>query len=56
MSESVVERRLKRREAARLTSLSRRVPIGSILGSAAATILGSAVLTILAQSPSTPMP
>ena len=45
------------REAARLTWLSRRLPLGSILlGSAAATILASAVLTILAQSPSNPMP
>jgi hypothetical protein len=47
----------ERREAARLTWLSRRVPMGSILlGSAAATILASAVFTILAQSPSNPMP
>jgi hypothetical protein len=36
----------ERREAARLTWLSHRVPVGSILlGSAAATILASAVLT-----------
>jgi hypothetical protein len=35
----------ERREAARLTWLSRRVPVGSILlGSAAATVLASAVL------------
>jgi hypothetical protein len=57
MSESEVERHLERREAARLTWLSHRVPVGSILfGSAAATILASAVFTILAQSPSNPMP
>jgi hypothetical protein len=57
MSESEVERHLERREAARLTWLSRRLPLGSILlGSAAATILASAVFTILAQSPSNPMP
>ena len=53
MSELEVERR----EAARLTWLSHRVPVGSILlGSAAATILASAVFTILAHSPSNPMP
>jgi hypothetical protein len=53
MSESEVERR----EAARLTWLSRRVPVGLILfSSATATILNSAVFTILAQSPSNPMP
>ena len=53
MSELEVERR----EAARLTWLSRRVPVGSILfGSAAAKILASAVFTILAQSPSNSMP
>ena len=57
MSESEMERHLDRCEAARLTWLSRRVPVGSILfGSAAATILASAVFTILAQSPSNPMP
>jgi hypothetical protein len=57
MPESEVERHLERREAARLTWLSRRVPVGSILlGSAAATILASAVFTILAQIPSNPMP
>ncbi len=57
MSESEMERHLERREAARLTWLSRRVPVGSIVfGSAAATILASAVFTILAQSPSNPMP
>jgi hypothetical protein len=57
MSEFEVERHLEHREAARLTWLSRRLPVGSILlGSAAATILASAVLTILAQSPSNPMP
>ena len=57
MSESEVESRLERREAARLTWLSRRVPVGSILcGSAAAAMLASAVFTILAQSPSNPMP
>ena len=57
MPESELERHLERREAARLTWLSRRLPVGSILlGSAAATILASAVFTILAQSPSNPMP
>jgi hypothetical protein len=57
MSESEVESCLERHEAVRLTWLSRRVPVVSILfGSAAATILASAVLTILAQSPSNPMP
>jgi hypothetical protein len=57
MPESELERHLERREAARLTWLSRRLPLGSILlGSAAATILASAVFTILAQSPSNPMP
>jgi hypothetical protein len=57
MPESEVERHLERREAARFTWLSRRVPVGSILlGSATATILASAVFTILAQSPSNPMP
>ena len=57
MSESEVDGRLERREAARLTWLSCRVPVGSILfGSAAATILASAVFTILAQSPSNPIP
>ena len=57
MSELEVESRLERREARRLTWLSRRVPVGSILlGSAAATMLASAVFTILAQSPSNPMP
>ena len=57
MSESEVDGRLERREAARLTWLSRRVPVGSILfGSAAATILASAVFTILAQSPSNVVP
>ena len=57
MSESEVESCLERREAVRLTWLSRRVPVGSILfGSAAATILASAVFTILAQSPSNPIP
>ena len=44
MSESEMERHLERREAARLTWLSRRVPVGSILFvSAAATMLASAV-------------
>ncbi len=57
MSEYEVQSCLEHREAVRLTWLSRRVPVGSILfGSAAATILASAVLTILAQSPSNPMP
>ncbi len=57
MPESEVESRLERCEASRLTFLSRRVPVGSILfGSAAATILASAVFTILAQSPSSPIP
>jgi hypothetical protein len=57
MSEPEGESCLERREAARLTWLSRRVPLGSILfGSAAATILASAVFTILAQGPSNPMP
>ncbi len=57
MSEFGVGSRLERREAARLTWLSRRVPVGSILlGSAAATILASAVFTILAQSPSNVIP
>jgi hypothetical protein len=57
MSESEMERHSERREAARLTWLSRRVPVGSILlGSAAATILASAVFTILAHSPSNPVP
>ncbi len=52
MSESEVNGRLERREAARLTWLSRRVPVGSILfASAAATILASAVFTILALEP-----
>jgi hypothetical protein len=57
MSESEFGSHLERREAARLTWLSRRVPVGSILfGSAAATILASAVFTILAQSPSNIIP
>ncbi len=57
MSESEVESRLERREAVRLTWLSRHVPVGSILfGSDAVTILASAVFTILAQSPSNAMP
>jgi hypothetical protein len=57
MPEFGVGSRLERREAARLTWLSRRVPVGSILlGSAAATILASAVFTILAQSPSNVIP
>jgi hypothetical protein len=57
MSESERESRFDCWEASRLTWLSHRVPVGSILlGSAAAAILASAVLTILAQSPSNPMP
>ena len=57
MPESEAESHLERREAARLTWLSRRVPVGSILlGSAAAMILASAVFTILAQSPSNAVP
>lgn len=52
MSESEGESRFDRREASRLTWLSHRLPVGSILlGSAAATIMASAVLTILAQGP-----